>query len=48
MGVLKFTYKGHFLTIKIEYEKFFDWKSEWWKYALVPLLHKQVFIYKEH
>jgi hypothetical protein len=24
-GMLKFTYKGHFLTIKIAYEKFLDW-----------------------
>jgi hypothetical protein len=23
-GMLKFTYKGHFLTIKIAYEKFLD------------------------
>jgi hypothetical protein len=42
--MLKFTYKGCFLTIKIAYEKFLDWKSQHWKHALVPLLHTQVFI----
>jgi hypothetical protein len=33
-GMLKFTFKGRFLTIKIAYEKFLDWKSERWKHAL--------------
>jgi hypothetical protein len=27
-GTLKFTYKGRFLTIKVAYEIFLDWKSE--------------------
>jgi hypothetical protein len=33
-GMLKFTYKGHFLTIKIACENFLDWKSKQWKHAL--------------
>jgi hypothetical protein len=37
-GMLKFIYKGWFLTIKIAYEKFLDWKSKQCKHALVPLL----------
>jgi hypothetical protein len=41
-------YKGHFLTIKIAYEKFLDWKSEQWKHALVPLLHVEIFIFEKH
>jgi hypothetical protein len=28
-GMLKFTYKGRFLSIKIAYEKFLDWESKW-------------------
>jgi hypothetical protein len=44
-GMLKFTYKGRFLTIKIAYEKFLDWKSKQWKHALVPLLHVEIFIF---
>jgi hypothetical protein len=36
-GMLKFTYKGCFLTIKIAYEKFLDWKSKWWKHGSLPL-----------
>jgi hypothetical protein len=47
-GMLKFTYKGCFLTIKIAYEKFLDWKSEWWKHALVPPLHVQIFIFEKY
>jgi hypothetical protein len=27
-GMLKFSYKGRFLTIKIAYEKFLDWKIQ--------------------
>ena len=27
-GMLKFTYKGYFLTIKIAYENFLDWKIQ--------------------
>jgi hypothetical protein len=47
-GMQKFTYKGRFLTIKIAYEKFLDWKSKWWKHALVPPLHIEIFISKKH
>jgi hypothetical protein len=47
-GMLKFTYKGRFLTIKIAYEKFLDWKSEWWKHALVPLLHVNFVIFDKY
>ena len=43
-GMLKFTYKGYFLTIKIAYKKFLDYKSEWWKHALLPPLYAQIFI----
>jgi hypothetical protein len=46
-GMLKFTYKGRFLTIKIAYEKFLDWKSELWKHALVPPLHG-IFLFKKN
>jgi hypothetical protein len=46
-GMLKFTYKGRFLTIKIAYEKFLDWKSERWKHALVPLLYIELFFWKK-
>jgi hypothetical protein len=46
-GMLKFTYKGHFLTTKIAYEKFLDWKSKRWKHALVPPLHIQIFIFEK-
>jgi hypothetical protein len=45
-GMLKFTYKGRFLTIKLAYEKFLDQKSEWWKHALVPPLHIDFFFLK--
>jgi hypothetical protein len=47
-GMLKFTYKGCFLTIKIAYEKFLDWKSEQWKHALVPPLHVEILIFEKH
>jgi hypothetical protein len=47
-GMLKFIYKGHFLTIKITYEKFLDWKSKRWKHALMPLLHVEIFIFEKH
>jgi hypothetical protein len=47
-GMLKFTYKGRFLTIKIAYEKFLDWKSKGWKHALVPLLHVEIFIFGKY
>jgi hypothetical protein len=46
-GMLKFTYKGRFLTIKIAYEKFLDWKSEWWYHALLPPLHVEIFIFEK-
>jgi hypothetical protein len=47
-GMLKFTYKGRFLTIKIAYEKFLDKKSKWRKHALVLPLHAQTFIFEKH
>jgi hypothetical protein len=45
--MLKFTYKGRFLTIKIAYEKFLDWKSKHWKHALVPPRHVEIFIFEK-
>jgi hypothetical protein len=47
-GMLKFTYKGRFLTIKIAYEKFLDWKSEQRKHALVPHLYIEIFIFEKY
>jgi hypothetical protein len=47
-GMLKFTYKGRVLTIKIAYENFLDWKSERWKHVLVPLLYIEYFIFEKH
>jgi hypothetical protein len=44
-GMLKFTYKGHFLTLKKAYGKFLDSKSKWC--ALVPPLHMEVFFFFE-
>jgi hypothetical protein len=44
-GMLKFTYKGRFFTIKIAYEKLLDWKFKWRKHALVPLLHVDFFCF---
>jgi hypothetical protein len=46
-SMLKFTYKGRFLTIEKAYKNFLDWKSEWWKHALVPPLHVQIFIFEK-
>jgi hypothetical protein len=46
-GMLKFMYKDRFLTIKIGYEKFFDWKSEWWKHALASVLYVEIFIFEK-
>jgi hypothetical protein len=46
--MLKFTYKGHFLTIEIAYEKFLDWKSKQKKHALVSPLHVEIFISENH
>jgi hypothetical protein len=43
-GMLKFTYKGRFLTIKIAFEKFLDWKSERWKHALEDYTYKLLFL----
>jgi hypothetical protein len=47
-GMLKFTYKGRFLTIKIAYEKFLDSKSKRWKYTLLPPLHVSFFIFEKN
>jgi hypothetical protein len=38
-GMLKFTYKGRFLTIKKVYKKLLYWKPKRWKYALVRPLY---------
>jgi hypothetical protein len=47
-GMLKFTYKGRLLTIKIAYVKLLDWKSERWKHALVHPLHLRIFIFEKY
>jgi hypothetical protein len=46
--MLQFTYKGCFLTLKIAYEKFLDRKFKRLKYALMPLLHVETFIFEKH
>jgi hypothetical protein len=46
--MLKFTYKGRFLTIKIAYKKFLDWKSKWQKYALMPFLFINFYVYEKY
>jgi hypothetical protein len=46
--MLKFTYKGRFLTIKIAYERFLDTKSKWWKHALLSPLYIEYFIFEKH
>jgi hypothetical protein len=43
-GMLKFTYKGRFLTIKKAYKKLLYWKSKWWAHASVRLLHRRFFL----
>ena len=45
-GMLKFTYKGHFLTIKRAYQKLY-WKSKWQSHALVCLLHTRFFFLRK-
>jgi hypothetical protein len=45
-SMLKFTYKGRFLTLRKAYGKFLDWKSKQCAHALVPLLHMEVFCEK--
>ena len=37
-GMLKFTYKGHSLTIKCTYKKLFFWKSKQWAHVLMTSL----------
>jgi hypothetical protein len=44
--MLKFTYKGYFLTIKKTYKKLLYWKSKSWTYTLVLPLHTEIFILK--
>jgi hypothetical protein len=46
--MLKFTYKGRFLTIKIAYEKFLVENPNGEKHALVPPLHLQIFIFEKY
>jgi hypothetical protein len=43
--MLKFTYKGYFMTIKKAYKKLLYWKSKWWSHALVSLLLIEVFFW---
>jgi hypothetical protein len=47
-GMLKFTYKGCFGTIKRTYKIFLDWKSKRWKHALVPPLYVQIFSFEKY
>jgi hypothetical protein len=46
-GMLKFTYKGHFLTIKKAHKKLLYWKSKWWAHALVCPLYRGFFFWKK-
>jgi hypothetical protein len=46
-GMLKFTYKGRFLTIEKAYKKLLYWKSKRWERALVHLLHIGFFFLKK-
>jgi hypothetical protein len=46
-GTLKFTYKGHFLTLEKAYGKFLDWKSKRCTHALVPSPHMEVLFLKK-
>jgi hypothetical protein len=43
--MLKFPYKGWFLTIKKAYEIFLYWKSKQWTHVLVPFLYIGLFIF---
>jgi hypothetical protein len=47
-GMLKFTYKGCFLTLKKGYGKFLDWKSKQCAHALVPPLYMEVLFFEEN
>jgi hypothetical protein len=47
-GMLKFTYKGRFLTIKIAYTKVFEWESERWEHVVVPFLYVEIFIFEKY
>jgi hypothetical protein len=47
LGMLKFTYKGNFLTIKKAYGKLMYWKSKRWAYTLMPPLHIEIFFPKK-
>ena len=44
-GVLKFTYKCRFLTLKEAYKKLLYWKFKQWAHALVRLLHSRFFFW---
>ena len=44
--MVKFTYKGRFLTIRIAYKKFLDWKSKQCKHVLVPFLYIKISFWK--
>jgi hypothetical protein len=43
--MLKFTFKGHFWTIKKAYSKLLYWKFKWWAHALVHPQHTRFFIF---
>jgi hypothetical protein len=45
-GMLKFTFKGKFLTIKKAFQTLLYWKSKQWAHALVPPLLTR-FFFKE-
>jgi hypothetical protein len=44
--MLKFTYKGHFLTLRKAYGKFLYWKSKWCAHALIFPLYMEFFFEK--
>jgi hypothetical protein len=46
--MLKFTYKGRFLTIKKTYKKLLYWKSKWWTHTFLLPLHIEIFISEKH
>ena len=46
-SILKFTYKGRFLTIKKTYKKLLYWKFKWWTYTFVLPLHIDFFFFGE-
>jgi hypothetical protein len=47
-GMLKFTYKDCFRTMKKAYGKFLYWKSKRCAHALVPPLHIEAFVFEKN